>query len=105
MQLTVESNFKRVELPLRDCHLDSDFSFNAYSQKMNNASTSTALAVKELESGEFHWMLLEEKTSTLEEQLAYTPYRVSPPYPDASAAWVAGYLIIRAKCRDKKRVT
>ncbi len=66
---------------------------------MKNAAMSMALAVKELEPGEFHWLLLEENLSVSKEMPAYTPSKVSHSYPNANAAWVAGYLLIRAKLR------
>lgn len=68
---------------------------------MKNATTSMALAVKELESGEFHWLLLEENLSVSKDLPAYTPSKISHSYPNADAAWVAGYFIIRAKLRKK----
>jgi hypothetical protein len=68
---------------------------------MKKDATSTALAVKELEPGEFHWLLLEENLSVSKELPAYTPKKVSHSYPNASAAWVAGYLVIRASLRRK----
>ena len=62
-------------------------------------ATSTALAVKELEPGQFHWILLEEKPSDLDEGLVYAPETISVQYPHAGAAWVAGYLALRARMR------
>lgn len=62
-------------------------------------ATSTALAVKELEPGQFHWILLEEKPSDLDDDLVYAPATVSEQYAQAGAAWVAGYLALRARMR------
>lgn len=64
---------------------------------MNNSS-SLALAVKELEAGEFHWILLEEASSS-DDLLSYEPQFYSEPHRDAAAAWSAGYLAIRARMR------
>ncbi|MBC7391834.1 MULTISPECIES: hypothetical protein [unclassified Variovorax] len=67
-----------------------------------NAATSLALAVKELEPGEFHWMLLEEDGS-LEDGFSFKPRRIGEPETDTAAAWVAGYLALRAALRAAKR--
>ena len=64
---------------------------------MSNIS-SLALAVKELEAGEFHWILLEE-TSSSDDLLSYVPQHFSEPHRDAAAAWSAGYLAVRARMR------
>ncbi|MBB1602530.1 MULTISPECIES: hypothetical protein [unclassified Variovorax] len=61
---------------------------------------SSALAVKELELGEFHWILLHEEESA-DELLTYTPQRFSEPFSDPAAAWAAGYLVLRAMLRRK----
>lgn len=61
---------------------------------------SSALAVKELELGEFHWILLNEEASA-DERLTYTPQRFSEPFPDPAAAWAAGYLVLRAMLRRR----
>ena len=63
---------------------------------MNGVATSMALAVKELEIGEFHWILLREEASSSEDQLAYSPLKMSRAYADGKAAWAAGYLALRA---------
>lgn len=63
---------------------------------MSGVSTSIALAVKELEAGEFHWILLQEESSSLEDLLAYSPQKISRPHADEKAAWTAGYLALRA---------
>ena len=65
---------------------------------MSNAATSIALAVKELEVGEFHWILLRE-TDSLSDQLAYAPEKISGSHANAKAAWTAGYLALRANFR------
>ena len=64
-----------------------------------HVATSTALAVKELEPGQFHWILLEEEPSELDDGLVYAPGTISEHYNDADAAWVAGYLALRARMR------
>lgn len=63
-------------------------------------ATSTALAVKELEPGQFHWILLAEEASEHDDGLLYTPETISGTYPDADSAWVAGYLALRARTRN-----
>ena len=65
---------------------------------LSNAATSIALAVKELEVGEFHWILLREAASS-SEQLAYAPEKISSSHANAKAAWTAGYLALRARLR------
>jgi hypothetical protein len=60
-----------------------------------NAATVTALTVKELEPGEFHWIWLDETSSAADESLCYVPRTVSTPYADPSSAWMAGCLAIR----------
>ncbi len=67
-----------------------------------NPATSLALAVKELEPGEFHWMLLEEDGSS-EEGFNFKPKRIGEAETDVAAAWVAGYLALRAVLRAAKR--
>jgi hypothetical protein len=62
-----------------------------------------ALAVKEIESGEFHWMLLREE-ETSDDLLSYRPERLSESYRDAPAAWAAGYLALRAAMRKSATV-
>lgn len=71
-----------------------------------------ALAVKELEPGEWHWFLLKEaaqpesstsRAEDLDEQLRYSPHACSDPHSDAAAAWAAGYLAIRATIRRAVR--
>ena len=61
-------------------------------------AASLALTVKELEPGEFHWMLLEEVEST-QEHLGYRPGKIGDPEPNIAAAWVAGYLALRCLLR------
>ena len=68
---------------------------------MSNTS-SLALAVKELEAGEFHWILLEEESSS-DDLLSYVPQQFSEPHRDAAAAWSAGYLAIRARMRKTRK--
>ena len=63
-----------------------------------NPAASLALTVKELEPGEFHWMLLEEVEST-QEHLGYRPGKIGDPEPNIAAAWVAGYLALRCLLR------
>ena len=63
---------------------------------MSGVATSMALAVKELEMGEFHWILLREEASSSDDLLAYSPQKISRPHADAKAAWAAGYLALRA---------
>jgi hypothetical protein len=63
-----------------------------------NPAASLALTVKELEPGEFHWMLLEEVEST-QEHLGYRPGKIGDPEPNIAAAWVAGYLALRSILR------
>jgi hypothetical protein len=58
----------------------------------------SALAVKELEPGEFHWILLQEE-NTSDDLLNHAPETFSEPHRDAAAAWAAGYLVIRAAMR------
>ena len=58
----------------------------------------SALAVKELEPGEFHWIILQEENSS-DDLLNYVPETLSEPHRDAAAAWAAGYLVIRAAMR------
>ena len=64
-----------------------------------NAAASLALTVKELEPGEFHWMLLEEVDST-QEHLGYRPGKIGEAEPNIAAAWVAGYLALRSLLRN-----
>ena len=61
-----------------------------------------ALAIKELEAGEFHWILMEEAGSS-DDLLSYTPRSISLPYANAAAAWSAGYLAMRAMLRSAPR--
>lgn len=63
-----------------------------------NPAASLTLTVKELEPGEFHWMLLEEVEST-QEHLGYRPGKIGDPEPNIAAAWVAGYLALRSILR------
>ena len=63
-----------------------------------SASFSMALAIKELEPGEFHWILLDEAFSE-DDLLSYAPQTFSEPYKNAAAAWAAGYLMVRATLR------
>lgn len=63
-----------------------------------NPAAPLALTVKELEPGEFHWILLEEVGST-QEHLAYKPGKIGDPEPNIAAAWVAGYLALRSLLR------
>jgi hypothetical protein len=66
-----------------------------------NALAAVALTVKELEPGEFHWIWLDENTAPSDDDLlSYNLRTVSPPYPNAAAAWTAGYLVIRAALRS-----
>lgn len=58
----------------------------------------SALAVKELEPGEFHWIILQEEESS-DDFLNYVPKTFSAPHRNAAAAWAAGYLVIRAATR------
>lgn len=58
-----------------------------------------ALAVKELEPGEFHWIWLNE-TASSDDLMSYLPETFSRPYPNAAAAWTAGYLAVRAALRN-----
>lgn len=62
-------------------------------------ATSTALAVKELEPGQFHWLLLREKPAEADDEMGYDLLKISQPYPDPAAAWTAGYLALRAMMR------
>ena len=62
-------------------------------------ATSLALTVKELELGEFHWILMDEAGSS-NDLLSYTPRSISLPYVNAAAAWSAGYLAMRAVLRS-----
>lgn len=59
---------------------------------------SMALAVKELEPGEFHWVLLDEAASD-DDLLSYTAQTLSEPHRNAAAAWAEGYLVMRAALR------
>ena len=59
---------------------------------------SIALAVKELEPGEFHWILLHEAASD-DDLLSYTAQTFSEPHRNAAAAWAEGYLVMRAALR------
>lgn len=71
---------------------------------MKNAATTTALTVKELSVGEFHWVLLTEaQGSNSDHLLSYAPSKVSFPYANAMAAWVAGYLVFRAILRKEAK--
>ncbi len=63
------------------------------------AATSLALTVKELEPGEFHWILMDEADSS-DDLLSYTLRSISLPYVNATAAWSAGYLATRAMLRS-----
>lgn len=65
-------------------------------------ATSLALSVKELEPGEFHWMLLEEDGSS-DDRFNFKPKRIGQPETDVAAAWVAGYMALRATLRAAKR--
>ena len=65
-------------------------------------ATSLALTVKELEAGEFYWILMEEAVSS-DDLLSYTPRSISLPYANADAAWSAGYLAMRAMLRSAPR--
>lgn len=58
-----------------------------------------ALAVKELEPGEFHWIWLEEANSS-DDLLSYLPRTFSRPHSNAASAWTAGYLTVRAALRS-----
>lgn len=68
---------------------------------------TSALAVKELEPGEWHWVILKEAPATRpndcsadeEDPLCYVPDTFSDAHADAAAAWAAGYLVIRAAMR------
>jgi hypothetical protein len=60
---------------------------------------SMALAVKELEPGEFHWIMLEEATSD-DDLLSYAAKTFSEPHKNAAAAWAEGYLVVRAALRQ-----
>ena len=57
-----------------------------------------ALAVKELEPGEFHWILLDEAASE-DDLLSYSARTFSKPHRNATAAWVEGHLVMRAALR------
>ena len=57
-------------------------------------SFSFALGVKEIEPGEFHWILLQEEETDDETLLSYSPTQLSAPYRDVLAAWAAGYLAL-----------
>lgn len=59
-----------------------------------------ALCIKELEPGEFHWILLDETASPDDDLLNYRLRTVSQPYANAMAAWTAGYLVVRAILRS-----
>ena len=69
-----------------------------------------ALAVKEIEPGEWHWVLLKEASldslseaaAEQENSLCYVPDAFSDPHADAAAAWAAGYLAIRAAMRKAR---
>ncbi|RYZ81429.1 MAG: hypothetical protein EOP06_23500 [Proteobacteria bacterium] len=63
---------------------------------------SMALAVKELEPGEFHWILLDEAESE-DDQLSYTARTLSEPHRNAAAAWAEGYLVVRAALRKASK--
>ncbi|RYZ87886.1 MAG: hypothetical protein EOP06_11895 [Proteobacteria bacterium] len=63
-----------------------------------STSFSMALAIKELEPGEYHWILLDEASSE-DDLLSYAPQAFSDPYKNAAAAWAAGYLMVRATLR------
>lgn len=64
---------------------------------MTKPSTSCiALAVQELEPGEFHWLLLDEAGGTMGDLVSFAPAKISAPYPNSAAVWVAGYLALRA---------
>ena len=85
----------------------SSFEGNVYAPRLqllvwelplSNAATSIALAVKELEVGEFHWILLREADSS-SDQLAYAPEKISGSHANAKSAWTAGYLALRASFR------
>jgi hypothetical protein len=62
-------------------------------------ATSLALIVKELELGEFHWVLMDEAGSS-DDLLSYVPRSISLPYTTAAAAWSAGYLAMRSMLRS-----
>lgn len=71
---------------------------------MKNAATTTALTVKELSVGEFHWVLLTEAQGSSSDQLlSYSPSKISSPHANAMAAWVAGYLALRAILRKEAK--
>ncbi len=63
-----------------------------------NPPASLALTVKEMEPGEFHWILLEEDEST-PDHLGYKPRTIGDPEPNMAAAWVSGYMALRALLR------
>lgn len=41
-------------------------------------------------------MLLEEASGDGDELLSFVPCKISDSYPNSAAAWVAGYLALRA---------
>ena len=59
---------------------------------------SIALAVKELEPSEFHWISLDEAASD-NNLLSYTAQTLSEPHRNAAAPWAEGYLVTRAVLR------
>ncbi len=63
-----------------------------------STSLSVALAIKELEPGEFHWILMDEAASS-DDLMSYAPQTFSEPFRNAEAAWAAGYLRVRANLR------
>lgn len=63
-----------------------------------STSLSLALAVKELERGEFHWILMDEAPSS-DDLMSYAPQTFSEPFRNAEAAWAAGYLRVRTALR------
>lgn len=65
-------------------------------------SFSCALGVKEIEPGEFHWILLQEEETDDETLLSYSPTQLSAPYRNVLAAWAAGYLALRARLRNSR---
>ena len=55
-----------------------------------------ALTVHELETGEFHWILLEAKEQVMEEVLSYLPIEAAcEPHANYANALVAGVAVIR----------
>lgn len=67
-----------------------------------STSLSMALAVKELEPGEFHWILLDEAASE-DDLLSYTAQSFSEPHRNVAAAWAEGYLVVRAALRKASK--